>query len=80
MPRATQEEVSREIATLLALDRPGCIDRWQGVFDRPLPKHLSLAFIRQVLAHQAQVAAFGGLSAKTRRALASALRAGPETS
>ena len=30
--------------------------------------------MRQVLAHQAQVAAFGGLSAKTRRALASALK------
>ena len=74
MQRATQEEVSREIATLLALDRAGCIDRWQAAFDRPLPKHLSLAFIRQVLAHQAQVAAFGGLSAKTRRALASALK------
>ena len=74
MQRATQEEVSREIATLLALDRAGCLDRWQTAFDRPPPKHLSLAFMRQVLAHQAQVAAFGGLSAKTRRALASALK------
>ena len=74
MRRATQEEVSREIATLLALDRAACLDRWQTTFDRPPPKHLSLAFMRQVLAHQAQVAAFGGLSAKTRRALASALK------
>jgi len=74
MRRATQEEVSREIATLFALDRAACLDRWQTAFDRQPPKHLSLAFMRQVLAHQAQVAAFGGLSAKTRRALASALK------
>jgi hypothetical protein len=74
MRRATQEEVSREIATLLALDRAGCLNRWQTTFDRPPPKHLSLAFMRQMLAHQVQVTAFGGLSAKTRRALASALK------
>jgi hypothetical protein len=69
--------VSREIAALLALDRAGCLDRWQAAFDRPPPKHLSLAFMRQVLAHQAQVAAFGGLSARTRRVLAAALQRSP---
>jgi hypothetical protein len=74
MPRATQEEVSREIATLLALDRAACLQRWEAAFCRPAPKHLSLAFMRLVLAHQLQVEAFGGLSAKTRRALASALK------
>jgi hypothetical protein len=79
-PRQPHAGVAQEIAQLLALDRRGCLARWQAVFGVPAPRHLSLAFLRQALAHQAQVAAFGGLGARARRALAAALTDGPAPS
>lgn len=79
-PPPPHQMVAREIAQLLELDRRGCLARWQTVFGAPAPKHLSIAFLRQALAHQAQVKALGGLSPTTRRALASALKGGADIS
>ena len=68
------ERVARETAQLLELDRAECLARWQSVFGAPAPKHLSLGFMRQALAHEAQVRVLGGVPAGARRALAAALK------
>ncbi len=65
----TQTKVAIELARLVDLDRAGCITCWRQTFRATPPKYLSLPFMRKALAYELQVAAFGGLSPQTRRAL-----------
>ena len=62
-------ELEQAIAAIELLDRPGCIDRWQQVFNRPPPKYLSPQFMRRVLIWELQNTELSGFSAKTERRL-----------
>jgi hypothetical protein len=44
-------------------------ERWKLLFDRPAPKSLRRKFMARAVAYQLQVAAYGGLSAATKRRL-----------
>ena len=70
MSGAPARTLAERIEELQGLDRAGCLDRWRDAFGRPAPKHLSLTFLRRVLIWHLQCQAFGGVSAKTERALA----------
>lgn len=70
MSGAPAGALAERIEGLQGLDRAGCLGRWRDAFERPPPKHLSLAFLRRVLIWHVQCQALGGVSAKTNRALA----------
>jgi hypothetical protein len=43
------------------MERGGLITLWQGLMDKPLPRHISIVFLRQVLAFEVQSKQTGGL-------------------
>ena len=70
-----------EIARLRDLDLLALRKRWLNLVGRPAPKFFRRKFLVRAVAYQMQVAAFGGLSDKTRRRLreiAEAVRTGNE--
>ena len=71
-----------EIARLPDLDHEELRTRWKLLFGRPAPKSLRRKFMARAVAYQMQVAAYGGLSAATKRRLreiAIAVRNGDRT-
>jgi len=58
-----------EIARLPDLGHAELRARWKSLFGRPAPKSLRRKFMARAVAYQMQVAAYGGLSAATRRRL-----------
>jgi hypothetical protein len=66
--------IEREIAALEALDRSALLQRWRSAFGRDAPPRLSRTLIEKAIAYDMQVRAFGGLSARTIRALKSAAK------
>lgn len=62
-------DIDREIAALDALDRSALLQRWRSAFGRTAPPRLSRPLMEKAIAHEIQVRAFGGLSARTIRAL-----------
>jgi Protein of unknown function (DUF2924) len=58
-----------EIAPLPDLSHAELRARWKLLFGRPAPKSLRRKFMARAVAYQMQVAAYGGLSAATRRRL-----------
>ncbi len=67
-------DVEREIAALDALDRSALLQRWRSAFGRETPPRLSRPLLEKALAHEIQVKAFGGLSARTVRTLKTAVK------
>jgi hypothetical protein len=67
--------VEREIAALEELDRTALLERWRDAFRRDAPPRLSRPLMEKAIAYDIQVRAFGGLSARTIRALRAAARA-----
>jgi hypothetical protein len=67
-----ESEVAREIAGLADLDRASLVARWRSLYGRPPPPKLSRALMEKAIAYEVQCAAFGGLSAVTKRALRAA--------
>ncbi len=70
--------IKREIAALEVLDRSALLQRWRSAFGRDVPPHLSRTLMEKAIAYDIQVRAFGGLSARTIRALKAAAK--PECS
>lgn len=66
--------IDREIAALDALDRSALLQRWRSAFGREAPPRLSRALMEKAIAYEIQVRAFGGLSARTIRALKAAAK------
>ncbi len=66
--------VEREIAALEALDRSALLQRWRSAFGRVAPPRLSRPLMAKAIAYDLQVRAFGGLSARTIRALKAAAK------
>ncbi len=69
MSKAASATVASEVAALEAMDRPALTRRWRSVFGRAAPRHLSQSLMVKAIAHDLQIKAFGGLSARTRRFL-----------
>ncbi len=71
-----RKPVSFDHGAILSLERPECIDRWVRRFGHMPPKHVSVQFMRKVLAYEEQVRLFGGHSRVVRKALKTALKKG----
>jgi hypothetical protein len=71
MSRRERDEAAleAEIGRLPDLGHAELRARWKFLFGRPAPKSLRRKFMARALAYQMQVAAYGGLSAATRRRL-----------
>ncbi len=66
--------VERQIAALGALDRSALRQRWRSAFGRDAAPRLSRPLMEKAIAHDIQVKAYGGLSARTIRALKAAAK------
>ena len=79
---STKTSVEDEIAHLRGLDLKGLRSRWQSVFQRPAPDHLTRHLLFAVIAYRLQADRFGDLAHETRQVLdrTAAKEAGPVTS
>lgn len=66
---------SIDVALFTSMERESCIRLWTGRLGFEPPKYTSVPFMRQALAHEAQLDAFGGHSSAVKRALKEAWRA-----
>ncbi len=69
-----RKPASIELEAIMLLERRECIDRWVRRFGHLPPKHVSVQFMRKVLAYEEQVRRFGGHSSAIRSALKAALK------
>jgi hypothetical protein len=67
--RATKTSVEDEIAHLRGLDLKALRSRWQSVFGRPAPAHLTRHLLFAVIAYRLQADCFGELDHATRQVL-----------
>jgi hypothetical protein len=66
---STKTSVEDEIAHLRGLDLKGIRSRWQSVFGRPAPAHLTRHLLFAVIAYHLQADRFGDLDHATRQVL-----------
>ncbi len=66
---STRTSVEDEIAHLRGLDLKGLRSRWQTVFQRPAPAHLTRYLLFAVIAYRIQVDRYGDLDHATRQVL-----------
>jgi hypothetical protein len=65
----TKMSLEHEIAHLRGLDLKGLRSRWQSVFRRPAPAHLTRHLLFAVIAYRIQADRFGDLDHATRQVL-----------
>src|SRR5712675_2905833 len=80
--RTTKTSVEDEIAHLRGLELGGLRARWQSVFQRPAPAHLTRHLLFTVIAYRLQADRFGDLDHETKQVLdrTIARETGPVTS
>jgi hypothetical protein len=66
---STKTSIQDEIAHLRGLDLRGLRSRWQSVFGRPAPAHLTRHLLFAVIAYRLQADRFGDLDHATRQVL-----------
>ena len=66
---STTTSAEDEIAHLRGLDLKGLRSRWQSVFRRPAPAHLTRHLLFAVIAYRIQADRFGDLDHATRQVL-----------
>jgi hypothetical protein len=66
---STKTSVEDEITHLRGLDLRGIRSRWQSVFGRPAPAHLTRHLLFAVIAYRLQADRFGDLDRETRQVL-----------
>ena len=66
---STKTSVEDEIAHLRGLDLGGLSARWQSVFQRSAPAHLTRHLLFAVIAHRLQTDRFGDLDYETKQVL-----------
>jgi len=66
---SSQRPVEDEIAHLRGLDLAGLRARWQSIFGRPAPTHLTRHLLFAVIAYRLQADRFGDLDHATRQVL-----------
>ena len=67
--RTTKPSVEDEIAHLRGLELGGLRARWQSVFQRPAPAHLTRHLLFTVIAYRLQADRFGDLDHETKQVL-----------
>jgi hypothetical protein len=67
--RPTKTSVEDEIAHLRGLELGGLHARWQSVFQRPAPAHLTRHLLFTVIAYRLQADRFGDLDHETKQVL-----------
>src|SRR5258706_8797014 len=72
--------VEDEIAHLRGLDLKGLRARWQSIFQRSAPAHLTRHLLFAIIAYQLQADRSGDLDHETLQVLAVAKESGPEMS
>ena len=72
--------VEQELAAIADLDRTALLERWRAAFGRDASPRLSRTLMEKAIAYDVQVKAFGGCSARTRRALRAAAKANGRSS
>jgi Protein of unknown function (DUF2924) len=79
---STQTSIEDEIAHLRGLNLKGLRSRWQGVFQKPAPAHLTQHLLFAVIAYRIQAECFGDLDHATKQMLngSVAKEAGPALS
>ena len=79
---SAKTSIEDEIAHLRGLDLKGLRSRWQSVFRRPAPAHLTRHLLFSIIAYRLQADRFGDLVHETRQVLGRtvAKEAGPVTS
>jgi hypothetical protein len=66
---STRTSVEDEIAHLRGLDLKGLRSRWQGVFQRQAPAHLTRHLLFSIIAYRLQADRFGDLGPATKQVL-----------
>src|SRR6202051_3309766 len=66
---STKTSVEDEIAHLRGLDLKGLRSRWQSVFQRPAPAHLTRHLLFAVIVYRIQADRFGDLDHPTKQVL-----------
>jgi Protein of unknown function (DUF2924) len=66
---STKTSIENEIAHLRGLDLRGIRSRWQSVFGRPAPAHLTRHLLFAVLAYRLEADRFGDLDHATKQVL-----------
>ena len=66
---STETSVEDEIAHLRGLDSRGLRARWQSVFQRPTPAHLTRHLLFAIIAYRIQADRFGDLDHETKQVL-----------
>jgi len=66
---STETSVEDEIAHLRGLDSRGLRARWQSVFQRPAPAHLTRHLLFAIIAYRIQADRFGDLDYETKQVL-----------
>jgi Protein of unknown function (DUF2924) len=66
---STQSSIEDEIAHLRDLNLKGLRSRWQGIFQRPAPAHLTQHLMFAVIAYRLQADRFGDLDHASRQLL-----------
>jgi hypothetical protein len=66
---STQSSIEDEIAHLRGLNLKGLRSRWQGVFQKPAPAHLTQHLLFAVIAYRLQADRFGDLDLATKQML-----------
>jgi hypothetical protein len=74
MTASVADDVERELAALAELERTALLERWRMAFGQDAPPRLSRSLMEKAIAYDLQVEAFGGLPARTRRALRTAAK------
>src|ERR1700693_5310432 len=79
---STNSSIEDEIVHLRGLDLKGLRSRWQSVFQRPAPAHLTRHLLFAVIAYRIQADRFGELDHETKQVLDRTVvkEAGPVTS
>jgi hypothetical protein len=66
---SNKTSIEDEVAHLRGLDLKGLRSRWQSVFQRPPPKHLSRHLLFAIITYRVQADRFGDLDHETRQVL-----------
>lgn len=69
-----EASIERDIAALDDLDRQTLLARWRSAFGKDAPPSLSQGLMRNAIAHEIQIKAFGGLLPRTVSALKAAAK------
>ena len=68
--------MNEDIKALMQLDRSELIGRWVALFERPVPRHISMPMMRRIIGYELQARSQGDLPTSTRRRLDSLARPG----